>query len=432
MERIVVNKHYNDSSLITPDKFKNQGEIAISNEYGFEGIYIINTNGDVVKIGYNGGSSSSGSTSGSTPSGDYVDKTFLKDYLRAQAYMTSAQTEAYVYELERALSELSSGFTAHKAQNVEDYNALIERIDNLSGVTAEVVTDEHIRELASQEIAKIVDSADTRFDTLREIADWIINDSTGAPELANDVARLKNAVSGLSSDIADAKDDISTLESNVRLLNNSTTENLNKINSVSGAVVNHGEGLYMLADVVSEVSSDVHELSASTEAIKDFVEAHSADTSTLEALKAYIDEQIRNISRNGDHVFLSRAEYDELVANGRAVISGETFYYSDYIYYCIYDDGNTYTGTTGGSIVYTISGDVIDIENVVVDENGFVSLDAPITEDGFIDLDAAVVPIVDDSDIVVNENGVVENQYSASETNEGLFIEMPAGTQWII
>ena len=54
-QRIVVNKHYTDSSQITRDKFLSQGEIAISNEFGSEGIYIINTNGDVVKIGMGGG-----------------------------------------------------------------------------------------------------------------------------------------------------------------------------------------------------------------------------------------------------------------------------------------------------------------------------------------------------------------------------------------
>ena len=62
-QRIVVNKHFNDSSRITADKFLSDGEIIISNEFGFEGIYVRNTNGDVVRIG-NGGSSSGGSSTG--------------------------------------------------------------------------------------------------------------------------------------------------------------------------------------------------------------------------------------------------------------------------------------------------------------------------------------------------------------------------------
>ena len=433
MGRIIVNKHYSDSSLITADKFKNEGEIAISNEYGFEGIYIINTRGDVVKIGYNGGSSSeSGSTSGSTPSGDYVDKVFLRDYLRAQAYMTSAQTESLVAELERALSELSSGFTAHKAENVADFNELSERIDNLSGFTAEVVTDEHIRELASEEIAKIVDSADTRFDTLKEIADWIINDSTGAPELANDVQELKRQVSGLTNDVSEAQDDINNLESSVRLLNNTTLETSDKINALSASVVTNKNDIADLRNSIEDTNFNVETLSSATETLKEYVETHSADTTTFEALKEYVDEQIRNISRNGDHVFLSKAEYDELVATGHANISGETFYYSDYIYYCIYDDGNTYSGSSGGSIIYVISGGVIDIQDVYVDENGFIVLDAPITEDGFIDLDAASQPIIDGGEAEIDENGIVENNYGVTQTEEGYFVEMPAGTQWII
>ncbi len=389
MARIVINKHYNDSSLITPDKFKDAGEIIISNEYGFEGIYIVNTNGDVIRLGYGGGSSESGSTSGSTPSGDYVDKTFLRDYLKAQAYMTSSQTASYVSAIERGLAELSSGFTAHQAENIADFTELNERIDALSGITAEVVTDEHIRELASEEIAKIVDSADTRFDTLKEIADWIINDSTGAAELGNDVQELKNKVSGLTQDVED-------LEQSMRVLNNVVLSDSDKISAISAATSANEERL-------NEVEEGLGELSSTTETLKDFVENYSADTTTFEALKAYVDEQIRNISRNGDHVFLSKAEYTELVTNGRAVISGETYYYSDYIYYCIYDDGNEYSGSTGGSIVYVLSGDMITFENIELTDDGFVVINGEVTDNGFIDLDAATTPIVDE-EIVVDEN----------------------------
>ena len=222
---------------------------------------------------------------------------------------------------------------------------------------------------------------------MKEIADWIINDSTGAPELANDVQELKRQVSGLTNSMTDAQDDINTLESSVRLLNNAALETSDKINALSASVVTN--------------KNDIADLRNSIE-------------DTFEALKEYVDEQIRNISRNGDHVFLSKAEYDELVANGRAVISGETYYYSDYIYYCVYDDGNTYSGASGGSIVYVLSGDMITIESITVDENGMVTLNAEVTDDGFIDLDAASQPItgeitVDDETEMATTNAPVVN-----------------------
>ena len=85
IERIINNKHYGDSTLITRDKFLSEGEIVISNEVGLEGIYILNTRGEVVRIGKGGGSSESGST-------EYVDAEFVRDYLRSHGYVTSAET----------------------------------------------------------------------------------------------------------------------------------------------------------------------------------------------------------------------------------------------------------------------------------------------------------------------------------------------------
>ena len=52
-------------------------------------------------------------------------------------------------------------------------------------------TGKSVRSVASEEVAKIVNSADTRYDTLKEIADWIINDTTGSAQMANDISALK-------------------------------------------------------------------------------------------------------------------------------------------------------------------------------------------------------------------------------------------------
>ena len=52
-------------------------------------------------------------------------------------------------------------------------------------------TGKSVRSVASEEVAKIVNSADTRYDTLKEIADWIINDTTGSAQMANDITALK-------------------------------------------------------------------------------------------------------------------------------------------------------------------------------------------------------------------------------------------------
>lgn len=60
-----------------------------------------------------------------------------------------------------------------------------EAVADASGVTDKVIADE---------IAKIVAGADAKFDTLKEIADWIQNDITGAASMANGIQALENLV----------------------------------------------------------------------------------------------------------------------------------------------------------------------------------------------------------------------------------------------
>lgn len=57
----------------------------------------------------------------------------------------------------------------------------------------------------ANEVAKIVAGADKDFDTLKEIADWILNDTTGAASMANDIATLKGDVETAETDIAGIK-----------------------------------------------------------------------------------------------------------------------------------------------------------------------------------------------------------------------------------
>ena len=51
MGKIVINKHFDSKAQITPDKFVNKGELIISNQVGFEGIFIKNNNGEILYIG---------------------------------------------------------------------------------------------------------------------------------------------------------------------------------------------------------------------------------------------------------------------------------------------------------------------------------------------------------------------------------------------
>lgn len=60
--------------------------------------------------------------------------------------------------------------------------------------------------IAAAKVAEIVANADADFDTLKEIADWITNDTTGAADMANDIAALQGLVGdkAVATQIAEA------------------------------------------------------------------------------------------------------------------------------------------------------------------------------------------------------------------------------------
>ena len=54
---------------------------------------------------------------------------------------------------------------------------------------------------AAAKVAEIVANADADFDTLKEIADWILNDTTGAANMANDIAALEAKMVGIEDTV---------------------------------------------------------------------------------------------------------------------------------------------------------------------------------------------------------------------------------------
>lgn len=55
--------------------------------------------------------------------------------------------------------------------------------------------------IAASKVAEIVANADADFDTLKEIADWILNDTTGAADMANDIATLQGQLAGIEDTV---------------------------------------------------------------------------------------------------------------------------------------------------------------------------------------------------------------------------------------
>ena len=68
-----------------------------------------------------------------------------------------------------------------------------------------------VRDIAVEEISKVVAEAPESYDTLKEIADWIQNDTTGAAIMANDIENLKKADSALTTSINTVDANVNTL-----------------------------------------------------------------------------------------------------------------------------------------------------------------------------------------------------------------------------
>ena len=80
--------------------------------------------------------------------------------------------------------------------------------DNNSGLVKDVTVlkgGANVEGSVAYQIAQIVAGADARFDTLKEIADWIVNDTIGATQMANDIAGLKTLVGTIPAE-ATSKD----------------------------------------------------------------------------------------------------------------------------------------------------------------------------------------------------------------------------------
>ena len=63
-------------------------------------------------------------------------------------------------------------------------------------------TGKSVRAISAEEVAKIVAGADENYNTLKEIADWIMSDTTGATKMANDITRLDAILDGIGDTTA--------------------------------------------------------------------------------------------------------------------------------------------------------------------------------------------------------------------------------------
>lgn len=90
--------------------------------------------------------------------------------------------------------EIAKNKAAHEANT-----AAIEKLNGTADVVGSVANTANAA--AAAKVAEIVAGADAKFDTLKEIADWILTDTTGAAGMAADIDALEAKMAGVEETV---------------------------------------------------------------------------------------------------------------------------------------------------------------------------------------------------------------------------------------
>ena len=111
----------------------------------------------------------------------------------------SASISAINSDIATTLDSAKSYANTQDATTLDSAKSYADTQDAATLASAKAYTDTTAASAAADAVAAVVAGADSDFDTLKEVADWIKNDKTGAAALQTDVAGLKTKVSTLES-----------------------------------------------------------------------------------------------------------------------------------------------------------------------------------------------------------------------------------------
>lgn len=144
------------------------------------------------------------------------DDTALKNRIAAVETNKADKTQVAT-DIASAKTELEGKITAEETARTQADEGLAERI--------KVVEDDYLKVADKTELTNAIATAkeevvatilgegvDEDFDTLKEVADWILSDTTGAAALQTDVATLKEEMDAVEADVEQAKKDIDAVE----------------------------------------------------------------------------------------------------------------------------------------------------------------------------------------------------------------------------
>lgn len=226
------------------------------------------------------------------------------------------------------------------ADNVIAIAANTAAIEKLNG-TAETVGSvaNTATTIAAAKVAEIVAGADANFDTLKEIADWILNDTTGAADMANDIKALEDKMVGVDTtvvaSIASAIEtalkvegadkyalagDLTALATRVKALEDAGFQNAEQVGSAIDTKIAalklaesyDAKGAAAAAESAAKAHADGLNTAMNTRVVA--LEAIDHDKIFSDA-KTYTDTEI-----NTKIIALTEAEIDQAIANAKAAV----------------------------------------------------------------------------------------------------------------
>lgn len=237
----------------------------------------------------------------------------------------------------------AEGIATNKAAH-EANAAAIATLNGAADVVGSVANTANA--VAAAKVAEIVANADADFDTLKEIADWILNDTTGAADMANDIKALEEKMVGVDTTVvaaiaaaidealkADGADkyalasDLTALATRVKAIEDAGYQNAEQVGSAIDAKIaaldlaNAYDAKGAAATAESNAKAYADNLNSAMNARVVVLEAidHTKFEAAGAAAKALTDAKAYTDAEIAGHVTaLTEAEIDAAIASAKA------------------------------------------------------------------------------------------------------------------
>lgn len=190
-----------------------------------------------------------------------------------------------------------------------DYTKLTNTPTKLSQFTNDkkYATTDEVSTTVSTEIAKVVAGADAKYDTLKEIADYIASDKTNAATLTATVEANKLNIQMLKEDLPKLEDRVETNETDIAALKNADT-------LVSEAISG-------ITEIIGEHTTDISNLENDVEILKAIDhDGMLSDISTLKNTTSVHTGNISDINSRIDTINTKNNEQDTALAEIKETI----------------------------------------------------------------------------------------------------------------